>query len=77
MVSYGKRLLDLRGNRSRSEVAKAVNIATSTLSMYELEHRIPRDPIKIKLAQYYGVTVQEIFFNENCHEKGQTETEVV
>lgn len=77
MVPYGKRLLELRGNKSRAEVAKAVNIATSTLSMYELEHRIPRDPIKIKLAQYYGVTVQEIFFSEKCHEKGQIEKEVV
>lgn len=77
MVPYGKRLLALRGTKSQSEVAKAVGIGTSTLAMYETEQRIPRDPIKIKLAQYFGVTVQEIFFNEKCHEKGQIDKEII
>ena len=43
LVPYGKRLIELRGNRSQAEVAKAVGIATSTLGMYETEQRIPRD----------------------------------
>ncbi len=71
MSSYGKNLVDLRGKKTQSEVANAIGIATSTLGMYETEQRIPRDSIKIKLANYYGTTVQEIFFNEKCHEKGQ------
>lgn len=62
MVSYGKRLVELRGERSQHEVAKAVGIATSTLGMYETEKRIPRDCIKSKLAEYYDTTVQKIFF---------------
>ena len=71
MVPYGKRLVELRGNRSQSEVARAIGIATSTLGMYETEQRMPRDSIKILLANYYGTTVQKIFFDEKCHEKGQ------
>lgn len=71
MESYGKILVELRGDKSQSEVAKAVGIATSTLGMYETEQRIPRDSIKIALADYYNVTVQEIFFKKKCHEKGQ------
>lgn len=71
MDSYGKRLATLRGERSQCEVAKAVGIATSTLGMYETEQRIPRDSIKVALARYFHVTVQEIFFAEGCHEKGQ------
>lgn len=65
MVPYGARLVKLRGERSQSEVAKAVGIATSTLGMYETEQRMPRDSIKIAIAQYYGTTVQKIFFEEN------------
>ena len=70
-VSYGMRLAKLRGTKSQAEVARDVGIATSTLGMYETEQRVPRDSIKIALASYYGTTVQEIFFKEECHEKWQ------
>ena len=63
--AIANKLVKLRGNRSREEVAKAVNISTSALSMYENGSRIPRDEIKIKLAKYYGKSVQYIFFNKN------------
>ena len=71
MVPYGKRLAQLRGTKSQAEVAKSIGIATSTLGMYETEQRIPRDSVKVALANFYGTTVQEIFFKEECHEKGQ------
>lgn len=64
MIPYGKRLVLLRGKRSQAEVAKNVGIATSTLAMYEAEQRVPRDPVKIKLADYFNTTVQEIFYDE-------------
>lgn len=57
-----KILLGLRGKRSREEVAAAVGISTSALAMYENAMRIPRDETKIKIAEYYGKSVQEIFF---------------
>lgn len=56
-------LISLRGEKSREEVANALNIAVSTLAMYELGQRVPRDEIKLKLADYYGVNVQSIFFD--------------
>ena len=37
--------------------------------MYENGERIPRDETKIKIAAYYGKTVEEIFFTEKCHDK--------
>ncbi|MED0998367.1 helix-turn-helix transcriptional regulator [Bacillus mobilis] len=61
-------LINLRNERSREEVAKAVGISISTLQMYENGQRIPRDNIKIKLANFYGVTVQKIFFDSEQHE---------
>lgn len=59
----GNRLTRLRGVKSQSEVARAVGISDSALSMYECGERIPRDSIKVKLAEYYGETVQAIFFD--------------
>lgn len=59
----GKRLLELRGEKSQAEVTQAVGISDSALSMYECGERIPRDSVKVKLAQYYKTTVQKIFFD--------------
>lgn len=66
--AIARTLIKLRGKRSREEVAKAVGISVSALSMYENGDRIPRDDIKIKLANYYGRTVNFIFFAHGVHE---------
>lgn len=62
--AIGKRLIDLRGKRLVKDVAKALGISASALSMYETGQRVPRDEIKIRLARYYDRTVDSIFFNE-------------
>lgn len=56
------RLLELRGERKREEVALAVGISSAALCMYETGNRIPQDEIKLRLAEYYGVSVDSIFF---------------
>lgn len=61
MEGFGKKLTELRGDKTQEEVGKDIGIATSTLGMYETEKRVPRDSIKIKLAKYYKRSVQEIF----------------
>ena len=60
--AIGKKLAALRGDRSQEKVARDLGISVSALSMYEQGNRIPRDEIKIKIAEYYGETVQSIFF---------------
>lgn len=67
MVGYGRRLVQLRGKKSQSEVAAAIGISISALGMYEKERRSPRDEIKIKLADYYQTTVGDLFFANECH----------
>lgn len=59
-----KKLIELRGNRKREDVAKAVGISVSALAMYEQGERVPRDDIKVKLANYYKRSVGSIFFAE-------------
>ena len=58
----GKRLVSPRGARRREEVAKAVGVSFSALCMYETGKRIARDEVKMRLADYYGVPVEDIFF---------------
>lgn len=63
-MKTSKRLIAARGSRAREEVAAALGISVSAIAMYETGRRIPRDSIKQKLADYYHLTVQEIFFAE-------------
>lgn len=57
------RLRELRGNTSREEVAIACNVTANAISMYENGSRVPSDENKVKLANYFGKTVQEIFYD--------------
>ena len=63
-VAIGQRLKDLRGNKSLEQVAKDTGISRSSLNMYELGERIPRDIKKIILSEYFGKSVDEIFFSD-------------
>ena len=62
-MSVGAKLRELRGSRSQLEVANVVGISKSALAMYERDERVPRDEIKIRLANYYGQSVQFIFYS--------------
>ena len=58
----GKRLQDLRGARNQEEVATACGISPAAVGMYERGERVPRDEIKIRLARYFGVSVEDLFY---------------
>ena len=68
--TISKRLVELRGNIPREKVCTDLNISFSALQSYELGIRIPKDETKIKLAKYYGKTVQDIFFTVDDTERG-------
>ncbi|KAF5045251.1 hypothetical protein DSECCO2_483190 [anaerobic digester metagenome] len=59
----GMRLSELRGGKSTDQVAEDLGVSYSAMRMYERGERIPRDEIKLKIAHYFGRTVQEIFFD--------------
>lgn len=56
------KLRRLRGKRSFDEAAAGIGITPRALKSYERGERVPRDDIKIKIAQYYGKSVKYIFF---------------
>ncbi len=62
-MTIAEKLIEARGTIPRKKVCKAVGISVSALGMYENGERIPRDGIKIKLANFYNTTVGELFFD--------------
>ena len=62
MEEAGKRLRQLRGIRTRAGVARELNMAYSTLQSYEEGTRTPSGRMKKKLADYYGIPVEFIFY---------------
>lgn len=61
------KLRRLRGNRTQEEVADAIGVTKSAWAMYERGERTPRDEIKVKIAKYFGVTIEELFFAKAEH----------
>lgn len=62
-MSAGQRLRELRGDRTQAAVAAAIGITKSAWAMYERGERIPRDAVKRRIADFFGKSVQEIFFS--------------
>lgn len=63
-MSLGNKLKELRKKSGKSslEVSSDLGISRSTLQMYEADLRRPKDDIKRKLADYYNVGIEDLFF---------------
>ena len=64
VTQIGKRIKDLRiqKNMTAEDLGKALGISSSAVNMYECGQRVPRDEIKISIAEYFGVSVESIFY---------------
>lgn len=64
MKGFGKRIKTLRLEKelTQSELAKHLEISSTSIGSYEKEKRIPRDDLKIKIAKFFNVKVSDIFF---------------
>lgn len=58
----GTRIKTLRGDKTMKTVAEAIGISVSALGMYETGKRVPRDEVKVRMAEYFDTTVEAIFF---------------
>ena len=61
--TIGRRLTELRGDKSLVAAATEMGITAQALCNYEAGYRIPRDEVKVIISNYYGRSVQEIFFD--------------
>lgn len=60
--AIASKLKQCRGSRTIYEVAEAIGISPSAVSMYENGQRIPKDEIKIKFSKYYKKSIQWLFY---------------
>ena len=44
-----------------------MKISKSALAMYERGERIPRDEVKIRIAQHFNMSLEAIFFAPDEH----------
>ena len=64
MKVIGENLKAARGSRSREEIAERAGVSISAIQMYEDGRRIPRDVVKVRLADVLGYSVAELFYPE-------------
>lgn len=62
-MKVGEKLRKLRGEKTQEEIARALGITKSSYAMYERGERVPRDEVKIRIAAFFGVSVQDLFFS--------------
>lgn len=62
-MTIGEKLRQLRGNKPRSQVADDLDISYSMYMKLERDERKASDEMKMRIAKYYGKTVQYIFFS--------------
>lgn len=58
------RALRLKKKKTQQQAADEIKITKSALAMYERDERVPRDEVKILIAEYYGEPVGSLFFNQ-------------
>jgi len=61
-------LIECRGNNSRSDIAKKLNITPQMLGAIERGDRTPSLELAKKIADLYQLTVDEIFFGQKGNE---------
>ena len=63
-VKIGSRLRKIRTERGESveTLARSIGVSNSAIGMYEGGMRVPRDEIKIKIAEQFDMPVEQIFF---------------
>lgn len=66
-IADNLRYLRKKKGVTQTEVAKALGIPTTTYNAYETGQNVPRDEMKVKIADYFDRSVQFIFFKRIAH----------
>lgn len=71
--TIGDILKDLRKAKGKTieDAAKDIGITPSALGNYENNIRVPRDTIKIAIADYYKKPIQKIFYPKSTQNVGK------
>jgi len=72
--TLGSRIASLRQRNKLSQIefSKLLNISNTTLSQYESGKRIPSDNIKIRIAEYFNVSLDYLFGRTNVMDTAES-----
>lgn len=58
-------LIELREQRglNQAQLAEKLSISPSSVSAYEQGVKVPRDELKVKIAEFFGVSVLDLFYS--------------
>jgi len=59
MVTFADRIKELRklNNMTQTDLGKLLSVGNTTISMYESGKSTPNDEIKLKISEYFNVSV--------------------
>ena len=68
----GTKLFELSGDtvqfiQSLEEAALYIGVTPHALAQYEAGLRVPRDEVKLRLSRYYGLSLEQLFFDPQVH----------
>lgn len=66
-IAENLRYLRTKKGLTQTEVAKSLGIPVTTYNAYETGQNVPRDEMKVRIANYYSRSVQFIFFKDITH----------
>lgn len=68
-VQIGQKIKSLREGKNETveQLSNALEVSASAITMYETGKRIPRDEIKIRIAEHFSAPVESIFFPNKQH----------
>ena len=63
-INAGKKLRNLRLKEglTAKQFAEIIGSTEASICAYERGSRVPVDPVKVKIANYFEMTVQDLFF---------------
>lgn len=59
--NYLTMLRESRG-LSKAQLAKWIGVSPAAVSAYERGERVPRDEIKMRIADFFGVSIIDVFY---------------
>lgn len=63
-VEIGTRLREIRGAVSQTTAANMVGVTQGTWAKYESGMHVPSDDVKCRISEITGLTVQQIFYDD-------------
>lgn len=64
LQKIGRKLRTARGGMSLRRASELCEVTENTMEKYEAGERLPESTVMLRIADCYGVSVQELFYDD-------------